>query len=214
MSRTVLFPHMPKTAGSSLREALLGDESLNTRLCYASPLKAQNTVRKKFRNTIVCTSHAVQGGVVYGHFGLGSVPRKLSDGCTKIMFFREPVDWLGSYLYYVEAKFGIEVKNLEGFVYEQNIQNAYQVFLGRYSVDDLDLVCLFEDLESSVVRINKMLSANLKLGKKNVTSRPMRSYSELLEGRFGVEAVESATLLNLEIYKEAKRKFDTSSCGS
>ena len=209
-----LFPHMPKTGGSSILYALNSQSELNITECYASPLKAEGNIIKKLRNKLVCRGLTSREVFLYGHFGLGDISFKKLKKCRTIMFFREPIDWLGSYLFYVEKKHGTFISDIEKFILVNRLDRCYELFLGPYSPINLNFIGIFEEYERSITNLSSFLNLELQVEHRNVTERPSRPYRDLLSSRFDFDIIVNAMERNFAIYREALFCFEKNKIGS
>lgn len=202
-----LFPHMPKTGGTSILHALNSCPELHISECYASPLKAKKSILKRLRNKVVCSRLSASEEFLYGHFSLNDVPSERLTNSRTIMFFREPIDWIGSYLFYFEKKHAARISNIERFIASQNLERCYELFLGTYTPSDLDFIGIFEQYDLSVARLSRLLKVDLPIAHKNVTERPQLPYRKLLSARFDLTSIVRAMDHNLQIYNEALSLF-------
>lgn len=209
-----IFSHMPKTGGSSIRHALHSNKSLEVNECYASPLKVGGSKLKQFRNKIACRKIASKGGVLYGHFSLGDVPTKRLANAGTIMFFREPIDWLGSYIYYYERKHNMEVINISEFIRTHRLDQSYKLFLGPVKVTDLGFVGIYERYDSSIMELSRYMNADLQVEFQNVTERPSLPYRDLLSSRFDFNIIVNAMERNFAIYREVLLCFEKNNSDS
>jgi hypothetical protein len=203
-----IFSHMPKTGGSSIRYSLHSNKSLEVNECYASPLKVRGRKLKEIRNKIVCRKIASKGGVMYGHFSLGDLPAASLANAKTIMFFREPIDWLGSYIYYYERKHNTEIVRISEFIRSYRLDQCYSLFLGPLGVADLGFTGIYEQYDSSIAELSHYMNADLQVDLQNVTQRPSLPYRDLLSSRFDFDIITKAMERNFAIYHEALVCFE------
>lgn len=205
-----IFVHMPKCAGKSLRHALeraYGDRLL---LDYANPYK------KDIRHRFLYARQYLKGFVfarqkpeiVYGHSSFARYRRFIGkEGVRTAMFFREPVDLICSYYFYLKAKYPDRVKGtLAEFARTDEARHFYRAFLGPLEPEQLDFVGLVESYDASLDLFERLSGVALDRERKNITKNKPENYRRYLEERGWLEEVESAMAENREIYDRAKRR--------
>ncbi|TXS91339.1 hypothetical protein FV139_16545 [Parahaliea maris] len=216
--------HLPKTAGTSFREAL--SESYGTRLYTDYNDRPVNTPLLSLRLRTVCSavtlpfnSPVLTGSFdcVHGHF----LPFKYCAlGVTAspqfITWLRDPLDRLLSHYFYwrdaslssnfgpVWQQFRDESWSLERFCSEPVMRNLYARFLWGFPLRHFDFVGLTEHYEADLEFLgNHVLQRNLKLVRRNIMSGTgKREAKDALSARF-IENVRGWHSKDYRIYEQA-----------
>ena len=188
----VIFVHIPKAAGTSLKQALVEANSEGA-FCfdYGRPM-AKGSLRRK----IDCLYHSVYGSrplgrIIFGHFLVGKYARPGLSSFRKdprfkyAVFLREPLQRAISHFHFwkrtlvpghrVWETFMRENWDIERFLLGDEHRNFQSQFLWRFNLSQFDFVGLAERYEESLRMLGAAipLLADLNARKENVN--PQRS---------------------------------------
>lgn len=197
----IIFPHVPKTGGTSMRRSLeraLGDRLL---LDYDTP-PGRPTVPLWRRAGKAVTAGARRRAlarrydVIFGHF---SADLYRLTGAPTAMFFREPCARLLSDYHYTVAN-GKDVGSIEDFARRPTQIRQYPMYLGARTVAGLEFVGITECYSDSLVLFARMFGIRLdearqRVGTYDVTPTALR-------------AVAALQTRNRVVYDAARRRFD------
>lgn len=209
----LLMVHMPKCGGASFRKSLSSEFGPHIHKYYSEPLrKTWNKtdfyiIGQKFRRRRA--KKIPQSGIVYGHYCLDEFGNLRNRKDVKIgTFFREPIDWVGSYLLYVRKKHprlisGDDITDIKNL----NLHKAFRLHLGHVQVKQLDFIGIVEEYQESLSRFCTTFNCNLQEEKKNVNTNRKLSYRELFQERKTLDKVTDLMKENSDIYNEAIKHF-------
>ncbi len=215
-SQMILFSHIPKCAGKSIRSSIEDAFPEEVIEYYSNPLErsmltlAASRIRyryslpRKYRSDVTNISNPM---IVYGHFSFDDFASLAGKKVKTATFFRDPVEWLGSYIYYMSEKypnhFSRDVLFETG---KHKLEFGYEKFLGKMQVSDLDFIGIVEEFSESLNRLEDFLGRSLVEIHKNPTrSRPrQKTYRNLFEEMKIIDEVEFLMSRNQKIYVEAR----------
>ncbi len=213
---TIIFPHVPKTAGSSVKKALedvygkqmysdydnapvYGDEQRQSR---------ERIIRDKISNNP--GKYLNHYNIIYGHFpanrydALGSIIRRA-------MFFREPVNRTCSNYFYRLDKHSdgpgdVSHVPIEEFAMRPNMRFLYQNYLAGVDIDKLDYIGITEYFNESIKLYEKIFGVKLK--QHSIRLGNKYNYIEYLKEESALNAVVESQKVNQKIYEDALKRFE------
>lgn len=232
MKKTLVFIHIPKTAGSTFSNVLAKQYKNSYQISGLSPLESLENFR----------SLSLEGKKKYdcvkGHLSL-DILSHIHNPVT-ITFLREPVELFLSLFYYLKRSKGNKYYDLwkdlslEGFIDlapemgRDNVQTRYltaattwhtteigksiqnlnsgHLLKAKTQLDEIDYVLFVEDFDKSLLLLKKNLHwKNLYYNIQNKTSkRPQRSSID----KNIMDKIIELNKYDLELYQYAKNKFD------
>lgn len=213
----IFFIHMPKCGGKSFRAGL--DEAFgeHAHYVYINPMPIVGARRAqlflwRLKNLISPLNVPDSAKIVYGHFCFDDIPRPNNRPIRRGAFFRDPVEWLGSYYYYASDKHPDRVKG-DVLKVARNIglASGFSKFLGAVKVQDLDFVGLQEDYAGSLRLFEKIFGVNVPQRYNNkgpVAALDDGGYRKLFAEQGVLEEVESLMASNMAIYKCATERHE------
>jgi len=213
--RTVIhFTHIPKCGGTSFKKGL--EEIYKDRVCfyYFNPLRHQLMARLRYRYFQLRTffkpdKFLTDFDIVYGHVSLNHIYFDETVSVKRAAFFREPIDWLGSFYFYHKDKYPDEITDdIIALVHNMDLGNAFQKYLGRYTVDDLDFVGITEHYEQSLALYQKMFGVTIPFHYQNKTSNAPPNYREYFAQHGMLEKISNLMKNNTVIYEQALKRFE------
>jgi hypothetical protein len=209
----LLMLHINKCGGKSFRAGLESSYGDALQLYYNNPIKKlrMGPVRRnldlfvrKFRGVKVKESCEV----IYGHYCLDEFSH-LSDPATRRgTFFRDPVEWVGSFLFYNKMKHPdlLQEKHLQD-IRSCNLKHGFASFLGSVPVTDLDFVRITEDYDNSLKLFQKIFGKEIPAFERNVTNKSTSSYRSFFEEQGILAEVEELMSENMTIYSLAVERY-------
>ena len=210
----LIFPHVPKVGGSSIRDALkmeLGDKLL---LDYEFPPIAHPLEDRKNgwinKKKVISNSKdeiSRKYDVIYGHFNIDTYSSIAGFG--KAIFFRDPVNRLFSNYYYVRSKkepgdIGYP-QDISEFCERVTMRSTYSLYIGMNSLDDFAFIGILEEFEKSIELFKRVSGIELKaLHSRKGTKK---SYSELLSDASLMPKLRRTQYVNYLIYEKAIERF-------
>lgn len=193
----IVFPHVPKTGGSSIRSAL--QQRLGPRLLLDydhSPMRVEGA-RPAPLASDEAMALAGDYDMVYGHF---AADRYQALNGRVAMFFRNPRDRVLSHYHYQQAKGRMESVSLADFLQRPNQMAVYSRFLGCVPISDLAFVGITEAFSDSLRLFRAVFGIDLDERRERVGSW------ELPEDLN--DAIALSQRDNWTIYDQARRRFD------
>lgn len=196
----LVFPHIPKTAGSSFGNALKSVYKGELILDYT-------TVKRKNMSRLTTRLEGLsrrllkpRAKVVYGHFWLYKY-RGLAT--HRGAFFRNPIERAMSHYFYTERT---AIDPLE-FVKWPMISGVYANYLSGFPVEKLSFVGITEEYELSCRLFGKIFGRELMV--RHDRTGDGIDYRAWLRDRSMLDAVIESQANNQHIYDQARRRFDT-----
>lgn len=207
----ILFLHIPKCGGKSLREGLKQAYGDGLQLYYNNPLKKPSYKQSAFfyflKNLIKPVP--VSGEIVYGHYSFNDFRKTIPDPDVRLAsFFREPVEWVGSYLFYMAQKkpgsvTGDHLKDIKAL----GLDKAFSCFLGNVLPQRLDFVGLVENYDTSLELYKEMFGVSFAQKHINKTTDAPESYEEFFAEQGILSDVRDLMAANIKIYEQAQERF-------
>ena len=210
----IYFTHIPKCGGKSLRVSLEQAYGERLMLYYNNPLKKKpwRLKGKQFAGKFLRGMHPEVGEeieIVYGHYCLDDFLKEVKQtNAFTAAFFREPIEWVGSYLLYAKQKgsqklIGDPIEDIKRL----RLTEGYQFFLGGLSVDDLSFVGLVEEYDESLRVFKEITNVSLSKQYQNKTNNAPQSYRRLFEEQGVLSEIQNLMVKNINIYNRAKERF-------
>jgi len=210
----ILMVHLPKSGGKSLREGLESVYGNGLQLHYNNPIKL--SWGKRFRYEFNQIIHVIRGPVsmanrkiIFGHYCFddfksigGKVP------VQRGAFFRDPIEWAGSYLLYIRWKYpkrnsGHLIKELKKY----RLHRGFSLYLGSIHVNDLDFVGITEDYGNSIKLFSEIFGKQIQEAHINKTVNAPKSYRDYFAEEGVLSEVENLMAENIDIYQQALQRY-------
>jgi hypothetical protein len=209
----LLMLHINKCGGKSFRAGLESSYGDAVQIYYNNPIKKlrMGPVRRyldsfirKFRGVKI----KVGCEVVYGHYCLDEFSHITDPATQRGAFFRDPVEWVGSFLFYNKTKHPelLQGKHLQD-IKNCNLKYGFASYLGSVPVADLDFVGITEDYDNSLKLFQKVFGKEISAFQRNVTDNSPGSYREFFAEQGILAEVEELMSDNMTIYKQAVERY-------
>lgn len=199
-----LFVHIPKTAGTSLRVALVQHfKKSDIKFDYGPKSKDTSFSVKRFiyRNNDYFRLVSSGTKVLYGHFPVKKYIR-LTDCLNVITFFRDPVDRvLSEYKHFV--RYNDYQGSLEQFAQTRRFRNTLQTFMAGAPWSAIGFIGFVEHYNDSLLLLGKKLNIELKIENLNIAP-------ESKNGEFTQQQRQMVADLNqsdISLYNQARDNF-------
>lgn len=210
----IFIAHIPKCGGKSFRKALEKFYGPSLELYYNNPLKKTSYPASIKYCLSKLTSYkrlsqASPSSIIYGHYCLDEFSSHHSkDGNIVGAFFRDPIEWVGSYLFYQQRKKNTNlIEHALENIQKLKLHNGFQHFLGKKSVQDLDFIGITEEYERSLCLYESITGDKLDTLYVNKTEGSPNSYLAYFEKEGILEEIRSLMQDNIKIYADAKIEF-------
>jgi hypothetical protein len=212
----IIFPHVPKTAGSSLRRSLsekYGDRlflDYDTAPVSDSPkrlLLEQEQKEQIASNTMLWRDNY---DIIYGHYPADKYD-SLGPDIKRAIFFRDPIDRTCSNYFYrlhnqTSGSGDISNVPISEFAMRPNMRFVYSNYLRNISISDFDFIGITERFEESLDLFEKVFGIKLDSHRERVGKN--NNYSNYLKDDGSLEILEQSQAHNQKIYEKALRAFD------
>mgnify|MGYP001181931015 FL=1 len=204
------FCHIPKCGGKSLRRGLR--EAYGDRICLFNPTPLRVTFLEKIlykclqaKNFIKPYKYINNFDIVYGHYNFDFLYSSYQRPIKRAAFFRDPVEWVGSFYFYHKKKFQKEFNKIDilQFIKKYNLEKGYRIHLGSFSVGKLDFVGITEQYQESLKLYKKRFGVSIEHYHMNKTNVVQKSYKEYFIEQGIYEKVTYLMKENIEIYEQA-----------
>jgi hypothetical protein len=209
----LLMLHINKCGGKSFRAGLESSYGDSLQLYYNNPIKKlrmkpiQRYLDLLFRKL---RSVKIKEGceVVYGHYCLDEFSHLSGPATRRGAFFRDPVEWVGSFLFYNKMKHPglLQEKHLQD-IKNFNLKYGFASYLGSVHVADLDFVGITEDYANSLKLFQKVFGKEISAFQRNVTKNSPGNYRDFFEEQGILAEVEELMSDNIIIYKQAVERY-------
>jgi hypothetical protein len=209
MRREIVFVHIPKTAGTSLRNALERAAADHTILRDYG--KAPETspalfnlvhVQKKPLQLREVFDHEKRGVLLSGHFPAHRY-WEIFRPKSFVTFVRDPVDRVISEHNHFVSYQGWTA-SLDEFATMQRFRNVISKFLARVSIKRFGFIGIMENLEADVPALSQFLGTELSVRRDNkgsYTHQPASSVTPEIRGR-----IAELNSDDIELYERLKRE--------
>lgn len=213
----IVFPHVPKTAGSSIRTALKIHFQKRILLDYsAAPVSDNPTREKQIDDEKILIgenseSYIEKYDIVYGHFPCNKYD-VLGPRIRRAIFLRNPVDRVCSNYFYrlknnvVGEPGDISQVSVLEFAQRNNMRNMYKNYLRGVSLSDFAFVGITERFEDSLNLFEKVFGIRLQQFKERVGN--VKHYDDFLREKSSLKMVQDSQSENQIVYEEALRVFE------
>jgi hypothetical protein len=209
----LLMLHINKCGGKSFRESLASSYGDALQLYYNNPIKKLRMKPvPRYLDSFVRRLRGVKikGGceVIYGHYCLDEFAHIADPATKRGAFFRDPVEWVGSFLLYNQKKHpDLLLGNHVDDIKTLNLKYGFSSFLGSVPVTDLNFVGITEDYDNSLELFQKIFGREIPAFEKNVTSNAPRSYRDYFADQGILREVEELMSDNMVIYRMAVERY-------
>lgn len=206
----IIFVHMPKCGGKSVRHSLETAYGSSFKQHYVNPLKKHSIPKVSFLMRPKWPNKS-NTEVVYGHFCFDQFAiYSLFNPVKKAMLFRHPIDLVCSSYFYRREKHAEAYANISLIEYAQrkDMQKIFSLYLGRTKVEDLDFVGIQEHFAESLKLYERLFGVKLENQRVNETqSKPVDYKSYLIEEGL-LDEVTKLMAKNIAIYESALARFN------
>jgi hypothetical protein len=210
------FVHIPKCGGSSLRRGLLEIYDDEVELYYRNPINPNiKFLLWRAKNRFFPQDFSPTKRIVFGHYCFDDVPKSKRTMVKRGSFFREPVDWIGSWYTYRRNKHpGDTPNNPIDFIEKWDLKNGFKHYLGAIKIEDLDFVGLVGRYPESLALFNKIFGKKIPLYYENVNLAQRRSqingqyYYNYFQDLGVLSEVVDKMKENFSIYRRAQAQFE------
>lgn len=212
----IIFPHVPKTGGSSIRHALLKSYGYSLNLDYENPPVYGNEERQA-RELILQDKiskkrdkYLIKYNIIYGHFPANRYD-SLGTTVKKAIFFRDPVNRTCSHYFYglnnaSLANDSSTKQTITEYSKRPFIRHFYENYLAGVEINQFDFVGITEYFDESIELFNKIFGVEIEHYKKRVGKN--NNYIDYLNEENALSSLVDSQKLNQSIYDKARKRFD------
>lgn len=207
------FCHIPKCGGKSFLRSLEKEYGDNVHTYYTNPMRRSTISRLLYgygqlKRSIFPEKYLESYEIIYGHFCFDSIYASPNIAVKRGAFFRDPVEWFGSYYFYVQEKFPDKfVKDPIKMINQLGLNKGFRKHLGSIQVPDLDFIGLIEEYEDSLALYNRLFSTNLGMFFENKTKSSSGNYRDYFEKQGILGDIEDLMHDNQKIYEQAVSRY-------
>ena len=201
----IVFIHIPKTAGTSLRSAL----EKQIKVAYDYGPEEQETskfIKETFYqgkyDDFVEVIHTEKYKCLVGHFDANKYSNFFSNNTKIVTFFREPIQRCISGYLHMHRHYGYD-ETIENFA-EQN-HNSQTRFISQIKLQNI-LFGITEDYENSMELLSKQLGINLTPIRINVNPKN-KLHKKYKCDPYLLKLFEANSSEDLKLYQDAKKVF-------
>ena len=209
----LLMLHINKCGGKSFRVGLGSSYGDALQLYYNNPIKKLRMGPvQRYLDLLIRKLRGVEikkdCEVIYGHYCLDEFSHLSGPAIQRGAFFRDPVEWVGSFLFYNKIKHPdlLQEKHLQD-IKSCNLKHGFASFLGSFPVTDLDFVGITEDYNNSLKLFQKIFGKEIPAFEKNVTNKSPGSYRDFFAEQGILAEVEELMSDNMTIYRLAVERY-------
>lgn len=216
----IYFTHMPKCGGQSFKAGLEQAYGDRAHFIYLIPIpilfrKRVHLRLWRIRNIAKPIKIPENTRIVYGHVCFDDLPKLHNTTIMHGAFFREPVEWFGSFYHYSRRKYPKEfsAKPID-IIKKFKLSSAFRQHLGSVGVEDLKFVGLQEQYKTSLGLFEKTFGEKIPHIHKNITKSIQSSnvnkskYRNIFESQNMLEEIEEAMQENTKIYEAAVERHN------
>lgn len=145
--------------------------------------------------------------IVYGHYCFDDIYVPSFITARRGAFFRDPVEWVGSFYFYIYEKYPGEIpRNPLTLIRKLDLSEGFCKYLGKYCVEDLDFVGLIENYQASLKLYEKIFQKKIPHFHENKTNNSPKTYREYFRNEGNLAEIEALMGKNMVIYEQALRK--------
>ena len=205
---------MPKCGGKSFRRGLENAYGDNICLFNLTPLRStfwEKLLYKalQIKKFIKPYNFINDYDIIYGHYCFDFLYSSSKRPIKRAAFFRDPVEWLGSFYFYHKKKFKEKFNKIDiiKFTKSHGLTKGYRNHLGSFPVKSLDFVGITEKYQESLKLYKKKFGVSIEHYHVNKTDIIPMSYKEYFIEQGVYEQVVHLMKDNIEIYNEALDHF-------
>jgi len=210
----LIFVHIPKTAGTTIKNSLLKHFQKDIYLDYNKPLSDDIKSRAKRAVDYILKYNRKKYACIFGHFQAKKY--KFIKNARYCTFLRDPIDSLCSHYFYWQynpdfsnsmcRKLHTENMSLPEFANLHLQRHFYSFFLKGIKLKSFDYIGIFEYFQESIDLFHDTFG--IKIENKVLNKNPVqKNYKEILIKDNIYEEILSAQQENMKIYHEALEIF-------
>jgi hypothetical protein len=214
----IVFAHVPKCGGKSLKKGLEAAYGEGLKSHYLNPIRHRPADIFGFRlwrlkKIFFPSRYRIDAKIVYGHFCFDDIIVGAGRSIRRGAFFRDAVEWFGSYYFYHLSKYPGEFpEDPQEMIRKMRLSQAFALYLGSVSVESLDFVGITEEYEASLQLFEKIFGVTIPFHFENKTpaapEQESRSkYRRYFEERGVLSEIEAAMAENQRVYGLAQARF-------
>ena len=215
----IYFSHMPKCGGQSFKVGLEEAYGEAVQFNYLIPIpilkkKMAHLMYWRVKNRFKKINIPNNKQIVYGHICFDDLPKNTGKYIRYGIFFRDPIEWFGSYYFYANKKYPKQFAcGPMDVILKYRLDNAFRLHLGEVQVKDLSFVGLQENYSESLLLFEKIFGKAIPAIQKNKTDfnaqtdNLKQKYREYFKSEGLLPDIIEAMEKNTTIYNEAIRRY-------
>lgn len=210
------FAHIPKCGGTSFRKGL--EEAYGDQACFFydnNPLRHRFIdrflyKRGRLKRQFIPDITSPNAQILYGHFAFDDIASPRYAHIKRGLFLRDPVQWFGSYYFYIRHKYPGELpENPMQLIRKLKLGSAYRTFLAGHDLNDIEFIGLTEDYETSLKLFAAIFGQEIPSHRENITQKAPKDYREHFTQSGDLDDIIGAMSDNADLYAQAQKRFHT-----
>lgn len=214
----IVFAHVPKCGGKSFKKGLEAAYGGDMTSHYINPIRHRPADIRGFRfwrlkKFLFPGRYRIDAKIVYGHFCFDDIIVDAGRNVRRGAFFRDAVEWFGSYYFYHLNKYPGEFpEDPQEMIRRMRLSQAFSLYLGSVSVESLEYVGITEEYEASLQLFEKVFGVTIPFHFENKTHAAPEQESRDKYRRYFKDCgvlpeIEAAMAGNQRIFDLAQTRF-------